>query len=49
MEKTNAATANQSTLKADIVHFVKFLTVFALVQAVVVFLVGLLRGNCSYN
>lgn len=33
-----------STLKADIEYFVKFLTAFALIQAALVFIVGVTRG-----
>ena len=35
---------SSSTLKADIEYFVKVLTIFALVQAALVFIVGLARG-----
>jgi hypothetical protein len=35
---------SSSTLKADIEYFVKVLTIFALFQAAIVFIVGLARG-----
>jgi hypothetical protein len=35
---------NTSTLKADIQYFVQFLTIFALIQAALVFIVGVTRG-----
>jgi hypothetical protein len=38
-----------STLKADIQYFVQFLTVFALIQAALVFIVGVTRGISPVN
>ena len=38
-----------STLKADIQYFVQFLTIFALIQAALVFIVGVTRGISPVN
>jgi sodium/potassium-transporting ATPase subunit alpha len=44
VEMTGNASAGSSTLKNDLEYFVKFLTVFALVQGVLVFIIGCSRG-----
>ncbi len=44
VELTGDVSKGQSTLKADIGHFVKVVTIFALCQAVLVFVVGLAPG-----
>ena len=44
VELTADAGGSQSTLKADIEYFVKFLTIFALIQAGIVFAVGCGQG-----
>jgi magnesium-transporting ATPase (P-type) len=44
VELTGDVGKTSSTLKADIEYFVKFLTAFALVQAALVFIVGVTRG-----
>ena len=44
VELTGDTDKGVSTLKADIEYFVKVLTIFALLQAATVFIVGLSRG-----
>jgi sodium/potassium-transporting ATPase subunit alpha len=44
VELTGDVKKGSSTLKADIEYFVKILTAFALVQAILVFIVGCTRG-----
>jgi magnesium-transporting ATPase (P-type) len=44
MTLSRGATVSKSTLKADLEFFVKFLTVFALIQGIAVFAVGCARG-----
>ena len=44
VEMTSDVGKSSSTLKADIEYFVKVLTIFALLQSALVFIVGLIRG-----
>ena len=44
VELTGDVGKSASTLKADIDYFVKVLTLFALFQAIVIFIVGLAQG-----
>lgn len=44
VELTGDTGKAQSTLKADVEHFVLIVTYFALVQAVIIFIVGVIRG-----
>lgn len=44
VELTGDTGKSQSTLKADIEYFVKFLTLFALFQAIIIFIVGFSSG-----